>query len=352
MLTGSRASSILSTSTGDGSVQTPSSPTLRAKDALSTNARIPAPPPPPPLPQVMFHNHSRKAPIRPTLTLQTQLQRTIARAPSFQPNKTPASQQLSSPVSGPSNSLPSSPAPVQSPNVLRREPSSNSPVTRSHCRYHKISLLEEDDGGHIYFLVPGCSLVDRKLIKEEEIKDHGDATYEDSTRKVADIETLGINDYVISVIRMLVGPDKEHEVYFLPKPGEERARRVTATHHRSNLSRSSITASNSSNVFASPRTSHANNNAFSPSSSSMAAPVSAAGSSSTNRSQRSRRQPQDREAESSLWSEAETSTDTDGEDSDGDYDGPPESKKQKLAHLSEGGRTAEPGLTPEPKSGP
>lgn len=344
MLTGdSRASSVVSTSTGDGSIQTGPSPTpLRAKDVApsTTNASSisapPLPPPPPPPPQLMLHNHARKpAPVKPTLTLQTQIQKTITRAPSFQvnPARSSSSQQASSPVTAHSDSRSGTPVPVQSPHNLRREPSSNSPVTRSHCRYHKISLLEDEGGPHIFFLVPGCSLVNRKLIKEEEIEDHGDATYEDSIRKVADIETLGINDYVIGVIRLLVGPDKEQEVYFLPKPGEERARQVTHTHRRSNLSRSNFTASSSSAGFSSPRASYANHNfVFSPSSSSVAAPVSAAGSSSTNRSQRPRKSRRDKEAEASLWSE--TSTDTDAEYSGSDHEH--EFKKPKLVHSSEG----------------
>ena len=41
--------------------------------------------------------------------------------------------------------------------------------------------------------------MDRKLIKEEEIED-GDATYEDSTQKVADIETLGIISHLLDKI--------------------------------------------------------------------------------------------------------------------------------------------------------
>ncbi|KAH7875383.1 uncharacterized protein C8R40DRAFT_203124 [Lentinula edodes] len=341
-LTGSRASSIVSTSTGDGSGQHNPSPTPhRVKDSSPSSTRFaapPLPPPPPPLPQLMFHNHSKNkaAPIRrPALSVQTELPRAVSRAPSLSQPLAVSSSQAHSPDVGTPDSRSVTPAPSQSPHILRREPSSNSPVTRSHCRYHKISLPEEEDGGtHIFFLVPGCSLVDRKLIKEEEIVDHGDATYDDSIRKVADIETLGINEYVIGVIRMLVGPDKEHEVYFMPKPGEERARKVI---HRKSRLRSSISSSASLH---SPRTSisNINGNLLSPSSSSVA-PVSAAGSSSTNRSSKQWRRQHDREkeADSSLWSEA-YSTETDGEESDGEYKGP--SKKPKLVHPTDVAETS------------
>ncbi|KAJ4483489.1 hypothetical protein J3R30DRAFT_3698323 [Lentinula aciculospora] len=338
---GSRASSILSTSTGDGSAHTNPSPTpLRVKDLTSSSARFsapPLPPPPPPLPQLMLHNHAKKAPAtirRPTLTVDTELPRTIALSlPLSQPTAAASSLQQRSP----DEDTPSFRSGTPAPHILRREPSSNSPVTRSHCRYHKISLPEEDENAHIFFLVPGCSLVNRKVIKDEDIIDHGDATYEDSIRKVADIATLGINEYVIGVIRMLVGPDKEHEVYFLPRPGEERSRKVIHRVRKSRLSRSSIS---SSAGLGSPRTStsNINGNVFSPSSSSLA-PVSAAGSSSTNRSSRHRRRQHDREkeADSSLWSET-YSTETDSEnneDSDGGYEGPGH-KKPKLMHPSVG----------------
>ncbi|KAJ3737484.1 hypothetical protein DFJ43DRAFT_624 [Lentinula guzmanii] len=340
ILTGSRASSIVSTSTGDGSAQTNLSPTLlRVKDRSPTSARFsnpPPPPPPPPLPQLMFHNHSRKKTAtihRPALTVQTEILQAISRAPSFSQATAPSSQPRS-PDEGTPDSRSGTPV-LGQPHILRREPSSNSPVTRSHCRYHKISLLEEEQGAHIHFLVPGCSLVDRKLIIEEDIVDHGDATYEDSLRKVADIETLGINEYVISVIRMLVGPDKEHEVYFLPQPGEERARKVIHRARRSRLGRSSFS---SSAGLGSPHASasNINGNVFSPSSSSLA-PVSTAGSSSTNRSTKQRRRQRQREkdGDSSLWSEA-YSTESDGEHTDGTNKDPFQSKRPKLVQPAEG----------------
>ncbi|KIK67497.1 hypothetical protein GYMLUDRAFT_874743 [Collybiopsis luxurians FD-317 M1] len=309
MLTGSRASSVVSTSTGDGINQSPTP----ARNKNSQYAAPPPPPPPPPLPQLMFHNHSRKAaPLRPTLTLQTQLQKTVTRAPSLsQVNVSSPSQQVS-PVAGSSDSRAGTPVSGSSPQILRREPSSNSPVTRSHCRYHKISLPEDDDqGSHIFFLVPGCSLVDRKVMKEEEIVDHGDATYDDSIRKVADIETLHINDYVLGVIRLLVGPDKEHEVYFLPKPGEERARKVI--HRKSHLGKSSFSSAGYGS-HASP-----NGNLFSPSSSTRG-PVSIAGSTSTTRSGKERH----RSVSPGFG------TDTDGEGSDDDDEDSPEPKRVKL----------------------
>ncbi|KAF9039428.1 hypothetical protein BDZ89DRAFT_381981 [Hymenopellis radicata] len=99
----------------------------------------------------------------------------------------------------------------------------SSPVTRSNCRYRRISLPIEEEGPRIQFLVPGCSLGDAELMEDEEIVDHGDATVEESTRVVSDIENLDFNAYLIGVIRQLVGLDllREQEVYYLPKIGED-----------------------------------------------------------------------------------------------------------------------------------
>ncbi|KAF9565598.1 hypothetical protein CPC08DRAFT_170059 [Agrocybe pediades] len=103
----------------------------------------------------------------------------------------------------------------------------SSPVTRSHCRYHRISLPKEEGGTRVCFLVPGCSLNDKELMEEAEIEDHGDATTEDSLRMVKDIESLGFDLDLIGIIRQLVGLDilREQEVYYLPLPGEEITRK-------------------------------------------------------------------------------------------------------------------------------
>ncbi|ESK97309.1 hypothetical protein Moror_17740 [Moniliophthora roreri MCA 2997] len=199
---GSRASSVASISTGEGSgaVQSPNAAHLKEL----------AFPIPTALNQPMLHNHSRKGPVQhqhgpAALSLQAQLQKQRS-VPS-----------ISSPVAGPS----SQPSPTWHNTYRDRVP-----VTRSHCQYHKISMPEVEDGPHIYFLVPGCALTKPELIKEEEIIDHGDATGEDAARCVPDIVSLDINAYVVGIIRLLVGPDKEQECYFLPQPGEERSRKI------------------------------------------------------------------------------------------------------------------------------
>ncbi|GBE81296.1 hypothetical protein SCP_0310230 [Sparassis crispa] len=101
-------------------------------------------------------------------------------------------------------------------------PETGSPVTRSNCRFHKISLPREENGPRIYFAVPGCSLGDRDLMEQEHIEDHGPATHDANTRLVADIESVDFSPYLLGILRQLVGVDllREQEVFYLPQQGE------------------------------------------------------------------------------------------------------------------------------------
>lgn len=128
----------------------------------------------------------------------------------------------------PPPSTPTAITSLSSSQVQARAPAAfitNSPVTRSHCRYHRISIPKTENGPRIFFLVPGCTLGNKEFMEEEEIEDHGDATYEDSLRVVRNIELLDFEDYLISVLRQLVGPHllREAEIYYLRAPGEEEA---------------------------------------------------------------------------------------------------------------------------------
>ena len=128
------------------------------------------------------------------------------------------------------NVLKTYPSPTVNPLALssavhsspRHTPLSNSPVTRSHCRYHRISIPKSEGGPRVMFLVPGCSLNDKDLMEEEEIEDHGDATYEDSQRLEKDIEKFDFDSYLLGVIRQLVGLDimREGEVFYLAQEGD------------------------------------------------------------------------------------------------------------------------------------
>ena len=130
---------------------------------------------------------------------------------------------------------------------LRRTPSINSPVTRSNCRFHKISLPRGEDGGRAYFVVPGCSLGDGKLMHDQDIRDEGFSTHEDHKRLFPSVETLDLNPYLVGVLRQLVGVDllrEQREIFYLPSEDEKpkRRRQKGASERFRQLQRQSISS--------------------------------------------------------------------------------------------------------------
>jgi len=115
--------------------------------------------------------------------------------------------------------------------TLRRSQSVNSPVTRSNCRFHKISLPRGDSGQRAHFIVPGCALGDGELMEDEDIKDEGLSTHEDHKRMLPSVETLDLDPYLVGVLRQLVGVDllrEQQEIFYLPGEKEKpRKRRQT-----------------------------------------------------------------------------------------------------------------------------
>ncbi|KAH9006141.1 hypothetical protein EDB86DRAFT_687748 [Lactarius hatsudake] len=126
-----------------------------------------------------------------------------------------------------------SPAPISEPSTptLRRSQSINSPVTRSNCRFHKISLPRGDGGQRAHFVVPGCALGDGELMEGEDIKDEGLSSHEDHKRMMSNVETLDLDPYLVGVLRQLVGVDllrEQQEIFYLPSEKEKpRKRRQT-----------------------------------------------------------------------------------------------------------------------------
>lgn len=142
-----------------------------------------------------------------------------------------------------------SPTNIHEPSTpsLRRTPSVNSPVTRSNCRFHKISLPRGEDGGRAYFVVPGCSLGDGKLMDGQDIRDEGLSTHEDHKRLLPDVETLDLSPYLVGVLRQLVGVDllrEQQEIFYLPSEDEKpkRRRHKGASKHFRQLQRQSISS--------------------------------------------------------------------------------------------------------------
>ncbi|TFY57401.1 hypothetical protein EVJ58_g7036, partial [Rhodofomes roseus] len=139
---------------------------------------------------------------------------------------------------------PVSTTPPPRPAISGRLKPGNSPVTRSRCRFHKISLPREEDGPRIYFVVPGCALNDKELMEEEEIVDHGVPSFPQGTKLVADLEHLKLNPYVLGVLRQLVGVDllREQEVFYLPQEGEEYAWKPKRHQHKHSVSKAKLSA--------------------------------------------------------------------------------------------------------------
>ncbi|KAG2159131.1 uncharacterized protein EDB93DRAFT_446039 [Suillus bovinus] len=214
---GSRASSIVSSAPSDSS-------------------SIQQPPP-------LFHTHGtmhhrHRPPPLPSVSVQTHKAKTVSPEPSHNHEREKDYFSVSALSRAPSS------------NIQRLAALTSSPVTRSNCRFHKISLPKEEGGPRVCFVVPGCSLGDKELMDEEEIQDHGPATYEDYSRLVGNIEALDFNPYLVGILRQLVGVDliRENEVFFLPQPGEEArykktSRKSTAgLKHAASLSQSATTS--------------------------------------------------------------------------------------------------------------
>ncbi|KAF9526627.1 hypothetical protein CPB83DRAFT_453527 [Crepidotus variabilis] len=208
-------------------------------------------------------------------------------------------------------------------------PSSTARSTRSQCKFRKMSLPREEDGPRVYFIVPGCTLSNLQLLKEEEIEDHGQATSEEGDRMVGHIETLDFNLQLIGIIRQLVGVDiiRENAVYYLPQVGETVRRQSPQKSH----------GAKAHGMHSSPAISG------SQPSSSIRPPISNADSTSTSLS--TRRRIIEAEEQSAL-----SSTESDPEESEDDYK--PSNKKAKPSppetHLPPNSQEA---ATPQPKRG-
>ncbi|KAI8973995.1 hypothetical protein BD414DRAFT_498806 [Trametes punicea] len=132
--------------------------------------------------------------------------------------------------------------------------STSSPVTRSNCRFHTISIPKEENGPRIHFAVPGCSLGNVELMKNEHIEDQGLVKADDIPRLIRDIESLSLSPYLVGVLRQLVGVDllREQEVFYIPRPDDGVLLKSNKRAHRAKLKQiESISARTLSNGAAS-----------------------------------------------------------------------------------------------------
>ncbi|KAI9508552.1 hypothetical protein F5148DRAFT_1375778 [Russula earlei] len=156
-----------------------------------------------------FHHHNW--PVPPSL---------VSPTPSTDPHKGTRSGQTKA----------KSPTPTLEPSTpsLNRASNTNSPVTRSNCRFHKVSLPQGEDGARALFVVPGCALGDGGLMDGEDIRDEGFSSHEDHKRMLPNVETLDLSPYLVGVLRQLVGVDllrEQQEIFYLPREEEKPRKR-------------------------------------------------------------------------------------------------------------------------------
>ncbi|CAE6472062.1 unnamed protein product [Rhizoctonia solani] len=102
------------------------------------------------------------------------------------------------------------PAPWPLGNLAHRHtrpegPMTSSPLARSSCRYHKISISADgDDGAHVMFIVPACALRDEKAMQEQGIEDHGLCTPEEEHARTTNLAKA--EPGVVKKLQALVGP--------------------------------------------------------------------------------------------------------------------------------------------------
>lgn len=200
----SRASSVVSNAPSTYSGLSQPSPTIDR--ILPSNGSHCPPPPFIHNHGILHHHHGR--PIAPVVPL----------VPKRQPSEPPAQ------ASEVARRASAEPGPSSQP-VLSRAPSTastSSPVTRSNCRFHMISVPKEEeseDGPRLLFAVPGCALGNAELMKDENINDLGLVKAEDIPRLIRDIDSLNLSPYLVGVLRQLVGVDllREQEVFYIPR---------------------------------------------------------------------------------------------------------------------------------------
>ncbi|KIP11230.1 hypothetical protein PHLGIDRAFT_139205 [Phlebiopsis gigantea 11061_1 CR5-6] len=275
----SRESSVVSNSTDAFTVMTPSSPITVTMERSSLAAAFqsdgflrhhhgplphalppPPPPPPPPFPPVTTAPKVIVTPVelpKPRSPSPSPVE-SVHEAPpaedgSSEPPHTngdtadeiPGTMAEPSPVDAPDAALASeSELPADVPEAppaeqitgsevipLSQAPSaSTSPVTRSQCRFHKISIPVAENDPRMSFVVPGCSLSNRDVMHKQDIKDEGDLTYDEIHRLRADVPSLDINQDIVTKLALLVGGSVDKDAYYLPQP-DERVRMRSNTRH-------------------------------------------------------------------------------------------------------------------------
>lgn len=119
-----------------------------------------------------------------------------------------------------------------------------SPMTRSNCRFHKVTIPVDDiDDAKVEFIVPACALGNRETLQEQGIEDCGPSTPEEENNLVTNLDDL--EPSIVNKLTILVGTSLLNEGVcgYIDKPSVPKAPRSAPTRSKSlkgSLSRSSV----------------------------------------------------------------------------------------------------------------
>jgi hypothetical protein len=124
---------------------------------------------------------------------------------------------------------------VTSPAPLKSTAVTGSPITRSNCRFHKISIPVDDDndGTKVNFVVPGCALGNQETMEEQGIEDCGPSTPEEEHIMVTNLEHL--EPALVNKLIILVGASLFNEGVcgYIEKPNVPKVSRSAPTRNKS-----------------------------------------------------------------------------------------------------------------------
>lgn len=125
--------------------------------------------------------------------------------------------------------------PSSSPEVSKSGTSgAGSPMTRSNCRYHKISIPVDDDGDvRVEFIVPRCALGNQETMEEHGIEDCGLSTPSEEHTMVMNLGDL--DPTLINKLMVLVGASLLNEGVcgYIEKPTVPKASRSALARSKS-----------------------------------------------------------------------------------------------------------------------
>lgn len=122
-----------------------------------------------------------------------------------------------------------------SPSAPKTGQSTSSPVTRSNCRFHKITVPvdDSDDSVKVEFIVPGCALANHEVLKEQRIEDCGLSTTDEESAMVTDLGDL--EPSITNKLTILIGASLFNESVcgYIEKPSVPKVSRSVPARSKS-----------------------------------------------------------------------------------------------------------------------